>query len=291
MIGTVVIPAYNEADVIGPCLSCLLAQDIAHWRVVVVANGCEDNTSHIAGTFIDRFAQANAELHVTDLPDGHKPSALNTGDTHAVGQIRVYMDADVRMQYGCLAAMTRSLSNAIHACFPTVVYEPNRSIIAMLHWRTWRTLTNSTTDSVVGNCIALSIEGRSRWSTFPDLISDDGFMISRFAKQERTVAPDAVAHTRLPSTFREIVGVRARWRAGHRQLADRVGKLNVERAQLARIGTNPVAMLGLPVFAVATYLARREASFILSKPAPAWYQARSSRKSASNRAGSSKYQL
>ena len=47
----VVIPARNEAALIGRCLSAVLASRVANCRVIVVADSCTDETASIARTF------------------------------------------------------------------------------------------------------------------------------------------------------------------------------------------------------------------------------------------------
>ncbi|MEC7669161.1 MAG: glycosyltransferase, partial [Pseudomonadota bacterium] len=81
---SVIIPAHNEAAVIGRCLASVLASDpVRFLQVVVVANGCSDDTARLAQSYNDQFAENGWELTVLDLPVGGKPNALNAGDAAA----------------------------------------------------------------------------------------------------------------------------------------------------------------------------------------------------------------
>ena len=71
---SVVVPAHNEAAVIGRMLDAL-APIVMNGtaEVVVVANGCRDETAEIA---------SRDGITVIEIARGHKPSALNAGDHH-----------------------------------------------------------------------------------------------------------------------------------------------------------------------------------------------------------------
>ena len=79
MAPSVVIPAHNEGSVIGRTLfDCLLAgvggDDVS---VVVVANGCNDDT-------VQQAARRDGVV-VLDVPGVGKSGALNAGEAVAVG--------------------------------------------------------------------------------------------------------------------------------------------------------------------------------------------------------------
>lgn len=95
---SVILPASNEAVLIGHCLNALLASEWTRSElieIVVVANGCTDDTADQARGFADRFAERGWHLVVLDLAEGGKLNALNAGDAVATGGARLYLDADV----------------------------------------------------------------------------------------------------------------------------------------------------------------------------------------------------
>jgi hypothetical protein len=74
---TVVIPAHQEAEIIGACLSSLLRQDYEHAAdVVVVANGCDDATADIVRRYMPAMAVRNFVLQVHEVAEASKPAAL-----------------------------------------------------------------------------------------------------------------------------------------------------------------------------------------------------------------------
>ena len=115
----VVIPAYNEANNIGPCLSSVLASDAPcrHWQVLVVD---DDSTDATAETAIRTAAQRDADepsfelLRAGPRPVGERWVGKNWACSTAMEQVRsqwvLFIDADVRLQP---EALRRSLDQAI----------------------------------------------------------------------------------------------------------------------------------------------------------------------------------
>jgi hypothetical protein len=65
---------------------------------------------------------------------------------------------------------------------------------------------------------AVSEAGRLRFDTFPDLISDDGFVRLQFSPEERTSVADASFTIRPPETLAAVVQVKTRSQKGAVQL-------------------------------------------------------------------------
>ena len=93
---SVIIPASNEADYIGPCLSALFSgmQVAGGAEVIVVVNGCRDDTATRARAMRPTARQAGWRLTVLERAEGGKPGALNAGDGATGGAIRMATDGD-----------------------------------------------------------------------------------------------------------------------------------------------------------------------------------------------------
>ncbi len=98
---TVLIPARNEADVIGLTLAGLQAQG-GGLRVVVVDDQSTDSTGHIAAAFPNTHV-----ISGQPLPEGWagKLWALEQGKSHVHTPITLLLDADIQLQPGLLAAL------------------------------------------------------------------------------------------------------------------------------------------------------------------------------------------
>lgn len=85
-----VVPAYNEAAVIHRSLEPLsqLAAEL-DGEVVVVPNGCHDNTAEVASRFNG--------VTVLATEKAGKTGALNLGDSRCQSFPRLYMDSTYRL--------------------------------------------------------------------------------------------------------------------------------------------------------------------------------------------------
>ncbi len=106
---SVIIPANNEEGYIGHCLDLLLASDPpakGPMQVVVVANGCTDDTVGEARERTGAFAAQGWQLDVLDLEQGGKVKALNAAEKAIIHPLRVYIDA-LRRRYVLLYGSTK----------------------------------------------------------------------------------------------------------------------------------------------------------------------------------------
>lgn len=83
---SIIIPAYNEEDIIAECLKSITEQSYGQLEIIVVDDGSADKTAEIAKSFNVKFLSQN-----------HKGpgSARNLGATRASGKILVFVDADM----------------------------------------------------------------------------------------------------------------------------------------------------------------------------------------------------
>lgn len=88
---SIVIPTYNELNMLLDCLKSLERQDISNFEVVVVDDGSIDGTIKLASDFRPK----NYTLEI--LKQNHKGpgAARNLGSNKAKGDILVFVDADM----------------------------------------------------------------------------------------------------------------------------------------------------------------------------------------------------
>ena len=104
---SVVIPARDEAERIGPCLTALAADPDAH-EVVVVDDRSSDATAALARSLGARVVDG------IEPPPGWvgKPWALQQGLEAVTGDVVVCLDADTRPRPGLLGALAAALEEA-----------------------------------------------------------------------------------------------------------------------------------------------------------------------------------
>jgi colanic acid/amylovoran biosynthesis glycosyltransferase len=208
---SVVIPAHDEEHVIGACLASL--GDAARTgEVVVVANGCTDRTAQVAGDV--------PGVRVLQVPAAGKAQAIRLGEEACTAFPRIYLDADVVLSAGALAALVAALDvPEARVAAPRVVFDDAASSAAVrAFYRCYRRLPY-VADALVGlGVYGLSRAGRQRFAVFPDVVADDLFVQSLFRPSERTVLAGHHFTVRAPRTLRDLIAVRSRTVQGNDQL-------------------------------------------------------------------------
>lgn len=236
---SVIIPASNEAGQIGPCLEAVCTsrwQRSAPVEVIVVANGCSDDTASRARDKTGRFASRGWVLNVIERAEGGKPGALNAGDIAALGAIRVYLDADVLVGADLLAQLADALEHERprYASGSVRMVAPD-SAISRAYARIWRQVPFMAQGVPGCGLFAVNAAGRARWGAFPDIVSDDTFVRLQFRPDERVAVADAYRWP-IVSGFRNLVRVRRRQDRGVDEIADRFPDLmkNDDKQPLGR---------------------------------------------------------
>jgi len=217
----VVIPAHNEQALLGACLSAVVGDSRGlDLRVVVVANGCDDATAAVARAVGEDAARStDVEVIVVELPVAAKPAALNAANDHLRGGPVVYLDADTVLTPGTLRALLAAMEAAAGPIMvgprPILVRPGDR--LSRGFAAVWSRLPSVAGDVIGGGCYAVNAQGRRRWSAFPDLIADDGYVRSLFTRDERTVVDGGGFLLVLPAGP-ELSRVLARWRQGNAEL-------------------------------------------------------------------------
>jgi len=110
---SLIIPAYNEEDVIGEKLENALALDYPQERmeIIVVADGSTDQTAEIVRRFADRG------VHLLFQPERRgKIAAMNRAVPYARGEILVFSDANAMMEPKSLKVLVRNFADARVGC-------------------------------------------------------------------------------------------------------------------------------------------------------------------------------
>ncbi|WP_305970130.1 MULTISPECIES: glycosyltransferase family 2 protein [unclassified Mameliella] len=218
---SVILPASNEAALIGGCLEALLDSEesgAGMVEVIVVANGCRDDTADVARGYAARMAARGWHLVVIEQRAGSKPGALNAGDAAASGAIRVYLDADVIVTPGLLAQLVTALYVDGPRYASGRVEIAAEGAISRAYARIWRRVPFMR--DVVPGCglFAVNAAGRARWGAFPDIISDDIYVRLQFRPGERQGVP-APYRWPIAEGWRNLVKVRRRQNAGVDEIA------------------------------------------------------------------------
>lgn len=208
---SIIIPAHNEAKRIGGHLA-LLTEGCARdeFDIVVVANGCTDDTAAIA---------ARVEgVRVIDLPEAGKSAALRAGDAAATRLTRIYLDADVPLTAAGAFALTQAVTQpGTHAATGRRQVVTRGSSLTVRAFYAINTRLPAYDDALYGRgVIALGPAGRARFDEFPDLIADDLFLDALFTPAEKRQVAEVVTTITTPRTTVQLVRRLARVRSGNR---------------------------------------------------------------------------
>ncbi|MCR2823928.1 glycosyltransferase [Microbacterium sp. zg.Y909] len=228
--GAVIIPAHDEAAVIGRALRSLAPLAAFDGvEVIVACNGCRDDTADIARRF--------PGVRVVELDTASKTDALNLADSVATAWPRLYLDADVELhpqaalavfaelgRPGVLAARPPHVYDVRGATAPVRAYYRARARIPGQRRRQWGAGAYGTNEA-----------GHRRFDRFAAVIAEDSWFDGHFAYDEKRVvdASPTVVHT--PRDVRTLLGVLARQRRGYVDLQIASGAAHRSRALLSSV--------------------------------------------------------
>ena len=211
---SIVILAHNEASVIRSCLDELLG-DLGpnEIEVIVVCNGCSDETASIAGSYGSR-------VRVIETSIASKSHALNLGDKAASGFPRLYLDADIRIKGRAVRQIAKTMEEGKYlAAAPAMHMDLSRANwFVRGYYRVWTKLPYTQEGFMGVGAYMLSEAGRRRFDRFPDIIADDGYIRVLFERFERVVGLECVSVVAAPATLRELIKIKTRSRLGLYQL-------------------------------------------------------------------------
>jgi glycosyltransferase involved in cell wall biosynthesis len=215
---SLIVPAHNEAGRIESLLPVLVDAATAGYLVVVVANGCADQTAALVAQ--------HPELTLVELAEASKAAALRAGDQRA-GDVfpRLYLDADARVDLRSLDALVAALrgpaplavrprstrdttgcSSVARRIVRGAAIAPSAQAWAATH--------------LEGHALyATNAAGRARFDVFPDLIADDAFFDRMFDADQKRVVQQAHVTVRPPTTWAEFERTLTRVYLGNLELA------------------------------------------------------------------------
>jgi glycosyltransferase involved in cell wall biosynthesis len=231
--GAVIIPAHNEAGVIGRSLGRLAPLAAGgQVEVIVACNGCTDNTAELARGF--------KGVRVLDVPEASKVAALNAADATASRWPRLYLDADIEIDPRTLREVFDKLGRGeVLAARPAFRYDTEGASRLVRSFYRARTRIPSTNIALWGaGAFALSEEGHGRFTQFP-LISqlfsgDDLFVDQQFLPNEKEVLDTLPVMVRTPRRADALLSV---LRRNYRAQADFGGSVTTSETVRELLGS------------------------------------------------------
>ena len=251
---SVVIPAHDESARICQLLELLTATSPeGEVEVVVVCNGCTDDTA-------DR-ARAFAGVIVVEIPEASKALALQAGDAVARHAVRAYVDADVAVSRRDLLALVDALHDGILAAGPQrLLMLDGVALPVRWYYDVWQRLSQVRAGLFGRGMIVLSPEGHERVRALPLVMSDDLAISEAFAPNERAIVPGPVVVIECPRTLRNLMRRRVRITTGISQLDElglRSRQARTSIRDLLRVASgSPVLAAKVAAFVGITFAGR-----------------------------------
>ena len=278
---SVIIAAHNESSVIARTLRSIVTDaTVGEVDVVVICNGCTDSTASVARGF-------GPFVRVIETETLGKAHALNLGDEVAAGFPRIYVDADVVITTEAIRTLARRLERGdVLAAAPTAKYDLAGCSWVVRAFYEVRSHLPSALEGIGGSGVyALSEVGRQRFSAFPILTADDGYVRIQFDSEERETLLSVSSIVFPPRTTKDLIATKTRAHYGSFELASRFPSQWKNRG-----ASNNRALIGLlkrcglwpklAAYCYITTIARRRAQGHLSAGTARWERDETSRASA-----------
>jgi len=249
---SIIIPAHNEANVIGRCLEAMTeGAEPRELEILVVCNGCSDDTAEIARRYGDA-------VKVLESPIPSKNAALNLGNQSATSYPRFFVDADIVLPLDSIRKVAEVLrSGTAHGAAPRIRVDLEQASWPVRAYYDIWLRTPYVQEGMLGSGVyAISEEGGRRFDEFPDIIADDAFVRLLFEPGERASVEGTWFLMTPPRTLRSLIHINVRRRVGLYEMAEihpetTKNEAANQRSEVYRFFAKPSLWPGLAVYLYA----------------------------------------
>jgi len=222
---SVIVPCYNEQDVIVPSLKSTIGQTYPNLEILVIDDGSSDRTYELAKNF--EFDEGHRSLKVLSKPNGGKSRALNYAIKKAKGNLICCVDADSKLDKFAVELMVQHFKNPEIAAVAGSVSVVNTDTFltklqALEYIQGLNMVKNGQAFLKLVNIIpgplgmfrkeAMQKVGYYSHDTFAE---DCDLTLSLIAEGYKIdFEPDAIAHTEAPENLLDLLKQRYRWTRG-----------------------------------------------------------------------------
>ena len=277
-LATVIIPAHNEASVIGRCLESIYNSiKPGEFEVIVVCNGCTDDTAKVVATCFPL-------VKLLETPVASKVDALNYADTEARYFPRIFLDADLSVSADSLRALISPLQDnkALASCGRMEIDASRSNVAVKAFYRVWQ-YNSYFEQGKFGGLFSVSERGHARITPFPHVVNDDELVRRKFCATDRAYVESCSFKMTAPLTLDGLIKIRLRAIRGTVQL-EKMGYANSDGTSLkrfskfmARVIRKPSAWLSLPVYLLLSGYIRCKGLLTRTKGSDSWERDETSR--------------
>lgn len=258
---SIVIPAHNEVKLIKKTLTCVLAdQQLSHCHIIIVCNGCTDNTFPLLLEFVkenkSRLEQRNILITVIDEIKASKTNAINIG----IAQVKVFpvvlLDADILIHGADIMRLLNELNEKVIAASPKLQYCFSNSSWLVRAYYAVASCSFYNMKHRLSNVIALSEAAVKKIGKLPNIIADDEYIRRMLDTNEYTIAQTISFDFICPKDVKNLLAVLVRVERGNLQLGQ-LGYIDNSNANLN--GFESFNKMYLPVFLLCKVFAKLKA--------------------------------
>jgi len=211
---TIIIAAFNEANVIGRTIEQLRDSVSESFQVIVVCNGCTDNTEAI-------LRNEYPDIHCLSMETASKALAIRLAESLSPGFPRVYLDADIVLpgkQALALIDYARQRDKPGLIVPRSVIDSKASSSMVQRYYRAWYRTPHVQLLGYGAGVYVVNEAARQRFGVWPDLIADDAFIRSQFEPSEIEVVDFCDVTVMAPKSLWWLIKVKTRSKLGNLQL-------------------------------------------------------------------------
>jgi len=222
---TIIVPCYNEQDVIVPSLKSTISQTYPNIEILVIDDGSSDRTYTLAKAF--EFDDGHRSLKVLSKPNGGKSRALNFAIKQAKGNLICCVDADSKLDKFAIELLVQHFKDPEIAAVAGSVSVVNTDTFltklqSLEYIQGLNMVKNGQAFLKLVNIIpgpigmfrkeAMKTVGYYSHDTFAE---DCDITLALIAKGYKIdFEPDAIAHTEAPENLLDLLKQRYRWTRG-----------------------------------------------------------------------------
>lgn len=212
-MASVIVPAYNEENVISRCLDSLLQQPGVD-QIIVAANGCVDGT-------VDLVSKNYPQVLCLDIARPSKVNAINEAEKHVTHWPVVYIDADLILSENAIVNLTTAMvERGLLLASPTPIIDWQSSNWFVRQYYTVHRRLKYVKEGVIGTgTYVVDKEGRKRFGPFPEVINDDGFIRAQFHAHEMANIENSFVTVKAPRDAWSLIKIITRSRLGNIEIA------------------------------------------------------------------------
>ena len=218
VLPAIIIPAYNERSVIARTLKPLY-QGVKEgkYTITVAVNGSNDGS-------VDFIRNEFPAVCCLDIELGSKTNAINVAEKSNVGFPRIYMDADVVVNYDGLLSIINTLESSVSPLLvsPKAVMEfSSSSIFVKAFYRAWFKTKFYSSQGFGSGVYGLNKQARACFKFFPDVIADDGFIREVVPISKQQVDTNCTSMVTAPKKFGDLIKIKTRSKLGNIELKNK----------------------------------------------------------------------